>query len=80
MSRAKEGSEEYRPFRSRHIGPAGSDLDLMLGALNLAHLDELIERTIPRSIRTSLDEQKLPDAISEREVLDRKSTRLNSSH
>ena len=69
MSRAKEGSEEYRPFRSRHIGPAGSDLDLMLGALNLAHLDELIERTIPRSIRTSLDETKLPDAISERDVL-----------
>ena len=43
----------------------------MLGYLNLAHLDELIERTIPRDIRTSLDESKLPLAVSENGVLDK---------
>ena len=58
-----------RPFRSRHIGPTGNDLDHMLKSLNLAHLDELIERTIPRSIRTSLDQSKLPASISEQDVL-----------
>lgn len=61
--------EHSRPFRSRHIGPTGSDLDQMLRFLNLAHLDELIERTIPRSIRTTLDERKLPESASENDVL-----------
>jgi glycine dehydrogenase len=41
----------------------------MLQFLNLAHLDELIERTIPRSIRTTLDQKKLPQSVSENEVL-----------
>ena len=61
--------KQTRPFRSRHIGPAGSELDQMLHFLNLAHLDELMERTIPRSIRTTLDENKLPPSASENEVL-----------
>lgn len=68
MARAHEGKSP-RAFRSRHIGPSGSDLDQMLRSLNLAHLDELIERTIPRSIRTNLDSSKLPESISEAGVL-----------
>lgn len=66
--RTRDG-EFARPFRSRHIGPSGADLDQMLQSLNLAHIDELIERTIPRSIRTTLDESKLPSSVSEVEVL-----------
>ena len=66
--RARE-SDFTRPFRSRHIGPSGADLDHMLHTLNLAHIDELIERTLPRSIRTTLDDSKLPPSISEVEVL-----------
>ena len=64
-------TEGSRPFQSRHIGPRGSELDQMLHFLNLAHLDELIERTIPRSIRTTLDDGKLPEALSEGEVLEK---------
>ena len=68
-SNGSNGGGSARSFTSRHIGPTGADLDQMLRFLNLAHLDELIERTIPRSIRTSLDEKKLPAAASESEVL-----------
>ena len=64
-----EVSERSRAFRSRHIGPSGSDLDFMLRELNLAHIDELIERTIPASIRTTLDDSKLPAPTSEADVL-----------
>jgi len=66
VEKVNEGS---RLFQSRHIGPRGNDLDAMLQFLNLAHLDELMERTIPRSIRTSLDDTKLPEPLSEAEVL-----------
>ncbi|MFM8254926.1 MAG: aminomethyl-transferring glycine dehydrogenase [Actinomycetota bacterium] len=61
--------QQGRPFRSRHIGPSGSDLDQMLRFLNLAHLDELMEKTLPRSIRTLMDDTKLPESVSEGEVL-----------
>ena len=64
-----EVSERSRAFRSRHIGPSGGDLDFMLRELNLAHIDELIERTIPASIRTNLDDSKLPAPTSEADVL-----------
>lgn len=68
---SQSSNDGARAFRSRHIGPSGSDLDQMLHFLNLAHLDELIERTIPRSIRTSLDETRLPAAVSEAQVLEK---------
>ncbi|MFM7499261.1 MAG: glycine dehydrogenase (aminomethyl-transferring), partial [Actinomycetota bacterium] len=61
--------QQSRPFRSRHIGPSGTDLDHMLRFLNLAHLDELMEKTLPRSIRTLMDDTKLPESVSEGEVL-----------
>ena len=71
MAMTEKITEGSRPFQSRHIGPRGSELDQMLHFLNLAHLDELIERTIPRSIRTTLDDGKLPEALSEGEVLEK---------
>jgi len=60
-----------RAFQSRHIGPRGNEIDQMLRFLNLAHLEELIERTIPQTIRTSLDEKKLPQALSEAKVVEK---------
>lgn len=69
MVATEKVNEGARAFQSRHIGPRGSDLDQMLRFLNLAHLDELIERTIPSSIRTTLDQRKLPEALGEGDVL-----------
>ena len=43
----------------------------MVAYLELAHLDELIERNVPRSIRTTLDSKKLPNALSENAVLEK---------
>jgi glycine dehydrogenase len=38
-------------FASRHIGPSQKDIDAMLAALGVASLDELIDQTVPASIR-----------------------------
>jgi glycine dehydrogenase len=38
-------------FARRHIGPGESDLREMLGAIGVSSLDELIDQTVPESIR-----------------------------
>src|SRR3954470_12749405 len=38
-------------FVDRHLGPDARDVEEMLAALGVKNLDELIERTIPASIR-----------------------------
>ena len=38
-------------FASRHIGPREYDLDQMLKTIGVATLDQLIDETIPQSIR-----------------------------
>ncbi len=38
-------------FVDRHIGPAGRDIEEMLATLGVRNLDELIDRTVPASIR-----------------------------
>src|SRR5580698_5483689 len=38
-------------FARRHIGPGESDLREMLGAIAVSSLDELIDQTVPESIR-----------------------------
>ncbi|MEO6846192.1 MAG: aminomethyl-transferring glycine dehydrogenase [Chthoniobacterales bacterium] len=57
-----------RNFASRHIGPNSSEIEAMLGAIGSPTLDELIEKTVPASIRLPkpLD---LPPALSEEEAL-----------
>src|SRR6185436_20283558 len=40
-----------RTFIPRHIGPTESDVSAMLASLKLDSLDELIDATIPASIR-----------------------------
>ena len=51
----------------------------MVAFLELAHLDELIERTVPRSIRTTLDSKKLPNALSENAVLEKLRSRARQN-
>ena len=55
-------------FAQRHIGPAADDRTKMLVTVGAASLDELVDRTIPASIRFErrLD---LPEAVSEVDVI-----------
>ncbi len=56
-------------FANRHIGPESEEIAEMLRALGVASLDELIDQTVPRSIRLgrALD---LPPARTEQQALD----------
>ena len=55
-------------FRSRHLGPVGSDLDLMLRETGYASLEALATAAVPAGIRlpAPLD---LPPALSEHQAL-----------
>jgi glycine dehydrogenase len=55
-------------FSARHIGPQADDREKMLAALGLSSLEELVDQSLPQSIRSSkpLD---LPLALSESETL-----------
>ena len=61
-------SEATRQFVDRHIGPDARDTSTMLKALGCANLDDLINRTVPASIRLPQNLQ-LPPALSEQAVL-----------
>ena len=41
----------FDQFEHRHIGSLGSDLGIMLRTIGVASLDQLIEQTVPASIR-----------------------------
>ena len=62
----------YNPYdfaNRRHIGPSPAEMDEMLKAVGVKTLDELIEQTVPKSIR-----QKTPlgwGPLAEHELLDR---------
>ena len=55
-------------FSTRHIGPRDNDLPEMLETIGINSLDELIERTIPKSIMLEKP-LRLPEAMSEFEYL-----------
>jgi glycine dehydrogenase len=57
-------------FSRRHIGPSDDEISQMLESLGLDSLDQLVEETVPESIRhrTSLD---TPRALTEPALLDR---------
>ncbi len=57
----------YR-FSERHIGPRKDEVDLILKAIGVSTLDELIDKTIPASIRLKRP-LELPPAMSETEYL-----------
>ena len=50
-------------FSSRHIGPSAAETAKMLAAIGAASLDELIDKTVPASIRLK-QPLNLPPAIS----------------
>ncbi|MFZ9941964.1 MAG: glycine dehydrogenase (aminomethyl-transferring), partial [Luteolibacter sp.] len=56
-------------FRSRHLGPLGSDRNEMLQKTGFSSLDDLIKAAVPKSILSekALD---LPAALSEQAALD----------
>lgn len=51
-------------FANRHIGPREEDLQEMLATIGVASLDELIDRTVPASIRMQ-GELAVADALTE---------------
>lgn len=55
-------------FVDRHIGPRDEDIQLMLKAMGLKSLDELIEKSVPGSIRYDKP-LELPQAMTEFEYL-----------
>ena len=59
--------QQSHEFVSRHIGTAGQEPE-MLKAIGLNGLEELIDKTIPSSIRTR-SKLNLPEAIGEAELL-----------
>ncbi|MGH7891453.1 MAG: aminomethyl-transferring glycine dehydrogenase, partial [Thermodesulfobacteriota bacterium] len=65
----KTDQDGYRTFARRHIGPGHSELDAMLGVVGAGSLDELIEETVPSSIRLK-KQLNLPEGISEHEFLE----------
>ena len=60
--------ESERAFAGRHIGPRPHDVRQMLESMGLRSLDELIDQTIPESIRLKND-LNLPEASSEHDLL-----------
>ena len=58
-------------FPSRHIGLTGDDVQQMLSLLNVADLNELVESTVPKSIRELSNELVLPHPVSEQGALER---------
>jgi len=54
----------HEQFASRHIGPNETELQEMLKAIGVSSLDQLIDETVPKAIRSpkALD---IPEAISE---------------
>jgi glycine dehydrogenase len=57
-------------FANRHIGPSDQEIQDMLRVVGAASLDELIDQTVPRSIRME-GSLNLPAALTERELLQR---------
>src|SRR5680860_786088 len=56
-------------FVARHIGPRPDDLRTMLATIGVASVDQLVDETVPASIRMT-DDLDLPGPRSETDVLD----------
>ncbi len=66
---AKIGLFPSQRFSTRHIGPQADDREKMLAALGLANLEQLVDGSLPHSIR-STEPLALPPALSESETLE----------
>ncbi|MDQ7816023.1 MAG: aminomethyl-transferring glycine dehydrogenase [Melioribacteraceae bacterium] len=60
--------EFYDKFVDRHIGPSENDIQKMLNVIGLKSLDELMEKTLPKSIRLK-DKLELSEPLTEHELL-----------
>jgi len=56
-------------YQERHIGPDQTETSAMLKAIGVSSMDELIQRTVPKSIRTK-GAMGIGEALTEREHLD----------
>ena len=56
-------------FASRHIGPTPQDVDAMLETIGVPTLDDLLDRTIPASIRDD-EPLALDPPLTEREAVE----------
>ena len=60
--------KQSREFQGRHIGPDERETQHMLDAIGVAHIDDLIARTVPEAIR--MDKPlRLPAPLSEAQLL-----------
>lgn len=60
--------EFYDQFVNRHVGPDAIDIQKMCGIIGVSNLDDLIDKTIPSSIRIK-DELELDEPLTEYEFL-----------
>ena len=56
-------------FVNRHLGPRSQDIEAMLKTLDVASLDQLVDRAVPPAIRMQ-GELELPEPRTEAEVLE----------
>ena len=61
--------QSMNAFSDRHIGPSNSDQEKMLETLQLSSISELIDQTIPTSIRLN-KKMDLAKAMNESELID----------
>lgn len=57
-------------FSERHNSPSKAEIGEMLGAIGVSSLDELIDQTVPSSIRNN-DDLDLPDPLTEADYITR---------
>ena len=67
---ARTKTESSDNFSNRHVGPTPDDVDEMLARVGAASIDELIEQTIPASIRLE-EPLAFPPAETEHGYLER---------
>ena len=61
--------DQHDEFIARHIGPQNEDIKSMIGELSVSSLDELIDKTVPESIRIR-DPLALDGSCSEQQALE----------
>jgi len=66
----QERKPQSTDFSRRHIGPTPADIEQMLQAVGVSSLDELIEQTVPASIREAAP-LNIGPGLSESEMLER---------
>jgi glycine cleavage system P protein (glycine dehydrogenase) len=61
--------EDGTLFADRHVGPRAAELAGMLDVIGVGSLEELVERTVPESIREVSPDLELPPPASEAQAL-----------